>query len=177
MRRREFIALVGGAAAWPARAQQTGKLPTIGFLGATAPSAEGQRLAACVQRLRELGWVEGRNVAMEVRWADGHTERFAGIIAELVQLKVDVILTHTTPAALAVKQATSVIPIVFASQAIRSAPASSRAWRDQAATSPACRVSRPILQARSLNSCARLSPAFAGWQSWAMSAVPMLCWR
>src|SRR5262245_14582374 len=97
MKRREFITLFGGAAvAWPlaARAQQPGKLPTVGFLGATTPLVESQRLAAFVQRLRELGWMEGRNVAIEVRWAEGRSERFAEIAAELVRLKVDVILTH-----------------------------------------------------------------------------------
>jgi putative tryptophan/tyrosine transport system substrate-binding protein len=116
VRRREFIAGLGAAAAWPvvARAQQPGKLPTIGFLGSTTLLAESQRLAAFVHRLRELGWIEGRNVAIEVRWAEGRTERFAGIAAELVRLKVDVILTHNTPTVLAAKQATSVIPIVFA---------------------------------------------------------------
>src|SRR5262245_23998079 len=102
--RREFITLLGGgAAAWPlaAKAQQAGKLPTIGFLGATTPSGGGQLLAAFVQRLRELGWVDGRNVAIEVRWAEGGSERFAEIAAELVRLKVDVILTHNTPPVLA----------------------------------------------------------------------------
>src|SRR5215468_6979337 len=115
--RREFITLLGGAVGWPlaARAQQPGKLPTVGFLGATTPLVESQRLAAFVQRLRELGWMEGRNVAIEVRWAEGRSERFAEIAAELVRLKVDVILTHNTPPVLAAKQATSVIPIVFAS--------------------------------------------------------------
>src|SRR6516165_4279419 len=115
MRRREFISLLGGAAAWPlaARAQQSGKLLTIGFLGSTRPSAEGQRLAAFVQRLRELGWMEGRNVAIEVRWAEGRSERFAEIAAEFVRFKVDVIVTVATPLTLAAKQATSVIPIVF----------------------------------------------------------------
>ena len=83
-------------------------------MGATTPSADGQRFAAFVQRLRELGWIEGRNVAIEVRWAQGLSERLAEIAAELVRLKVDVILTHTTPAVLAAKQATSLIPIVFA---------------------------------------------------------------
>src|SRR5262249_980760 len=118
MKRRQFITLIGGAAAaWPltARAQQPAKLPTIGFLGATTPLVERERLAAFGQRLRELGWMEGRNVAIEVRWAEGRSERFAEIAAELVRLKVDVILTHNTPPVLAAKQATSVIPIVFAS--------------------------------------------------------------
>ena len=116
MKRREFITLLGGAAAaWPlaARAQQAAKLPTIGFLGATSPSAEGQRIAAFMQRLRELGWIEGRNVAIEYRWAEGRTERFAELAAEFVQLKVDVIVTYGTAAVAAAKQATSVIPIVF----------------------------------------------------------------
>jgi putative ABC transport system substrate-binding protein len=117
MRRREFITLLSGAAvAWPlaARAQQPVRLPTIGFMGATTPSAGGQLLAAFVARLRELGWIDGRNVAIEVRWAEGRGERFAEIAAEFVRRKVDVILTHNTPPVLAAKQATSVIPIVFA---------------------------------------------------------------
>jgi putative tryptophan/tyrosine transport system substrate-binding protein len=116
MRRRELITLLGGAAAtWPlaARAQQTGKLPTIGFLGAT-PSMESQRVAAFVQRLRELGWIENRTVAIEYRWAEGRSERYSEIAAEFVRLKVDVIVTVATPPTLAAKQATAVIPIVFA---------------------------------------------------------------
>jgi len=115
--RREFITLLGGTAAeWPlaARAQQAGKLPTIGFLGATAPTALMQWTGAFVQRLRELGWIEGRTVAIEYRWAEGRAERFTDIAAEFVRLKVDVIFTYSTPAVLAAKQATSVIPIVFA---------------------------------------------------------------
>jgi ABC-type uncharacterized transport system substrate-binding protein len=96
------------------RAQQTGKLPTIGFLGSTSSSVGNQWLATFAQRLRELGWVEGQTVAIEVRWAEGRSERFAEIAAEFVRLKVDVILTHNTPPVLAAKQATSVIPIVFA---------------------------------------------------------------
>src|SRR5262249_31737014 len=87
MRRRAFITLLGGgAAAWPlaARAQQPAKLPTIGFLGGTSPSVVSQSVAAFVQRLHELGWVEGRNVAIEYRWAEGRSERFAEIAAEFV---------------------------------------------------------------------------------------------
>src|SRR5215467_8441968 len=117
VKRREFITLLGGAAAaWPlaARAQQPGKLPTIGFLGSTTPAAQSQLTAAFVQRLRELGWVEGHTVTIEYRWAEGRSERFAEFAAGFVRLKVDVILTHNTPPVLAAKQATSVIPIVFA---------------------------------------------------------------
>jgi putative tryptophan/tyrosine transport system substrate-binding protein len=108
--------LVGGAAAWPfrARAQPVAKLPTIGLLGTTTPPLESQRVAAFVQRLRELGWIEGRNFASEYRWAEGRRERLAEIAAELVRLKVDVIVTVGTPSVIAAKQATSVIPIVFA---------------------------------------------------------------
>jgi putative tryptophan/tyrosine transport system substrate-binding protein len=87
MTRRTFISVMGGAAtAWPlaARAQQPAKLPTIGFLGATTP--------ATVQRLRELGWIEGRTIAIEYRWAEGRGERYAEIAAEFVRLNVDVIV-------------------------------------------------------------------------------------
>ncbi len=116
MKRRQFITLLGGgAAAWPlvATAQQPSKLPTVGFLGAT-PSVESQRVAAFVHRLRELGWIDGRNLAIEYRWAEGRNERYAENAAEFVRLKVDVIVTVATPPTVAAKQATSVIPIVFA---------------------------------------------------------------
>ena len=115
-RRREFITLLGGAAVtWPlaARAQQAGKLPTIGFLGANTPAVQIRWTAAFVQRLRELGWIEGRTIAIEFRWAEGRSERAAEIVAEFVRQKVDVIVTGGTEYVLAAKQVTSVIPIVF----------------------------------------------------------------
>jgi putative tryptophan/tyrosine transport system substrate-binding protein len=117
VKRREFVTLLGsGAVAWPlaARAQQAGKLPTIGFLGATTPSGQNEWTAAFVQRLRELGWIEGRTVAIEYRWAEGRSERYVEIAAEFVRLKVDVIITPGG-ATLAAKEATSIIPIVFES--------------------------------------------------------------
>jgi putative ABC transport system substrate-binding protein len=116
MRRREFVTLLGSAAAWPlaARAQQVAKLPTIGFLGPNTRSSGSEWVAAFVQRLRALGWIEGRTVAIEYRWAEGHNERYAEFAAEFVRLKVDVIVVSGTPAVMAAKQATSVIPIVFA---------------------------------------------------------------
>jgi putative ABC transport system substrate-binding protein len=120
MRRRDFITLLGGAAvAWPlaARAQQAAKLPTIGFLGQSTLSAGSEWVAAFVQRLRELGWIENRTVAIDYRWAEGRDELFAEFAAEFVRLKVDVILTGGTPVVLAAKQATSAIPIVFATAA------------------------------------------------------------
>jgi putative ABC transport system substrate-binding protein len=116
MRRREFISLLGGAAAsWPltARAQQAGKLPTIGYLGPTTPAVASQRTAAFVQRLRDLGWTDGRNVAIEYRWAEGNSERAAEFAAEFVRRKVDVIVTAGLSEIAAAKQATSSIPIVF----------------------------------------------------------------
>ena len=115
MNRRAFIALLSGAAAWPiaARAQQAGRLPTIGFLGAGTPSPYKQLTAAFVQRLRELGWIEERTVAIEYRWAEGRSERLPVVAAEFVRLKVDVMVMEGTPATLAAKQATSIIPIVF----------------------------------------------------------------
>jgi putative tryptophan/tyrosine transport system substrate-binding protein len=115
LKRRDFITLLGGAAAaWPlaVRAQQLGKLPTIGFLGTTSAAAWSPWTAAFTQRLRELGWIEGRTIAIEYRWAEGRSERFAEIAAEFVRIKVDVIITGGS-AAVAAKQATSVVPIVF----------------------------------------------------------------
>jgi len=116
VKRRAFITLLGGAAvARPlaARAQQTAMLPTIGFLGTNTPSAQSRWTAAFVQRLRELGWIEGRTFTIEYRWAEGRSERFAELATDFVRLKVDVIVT-LGGAVIPAKQATSVIPIVFA---------------------------------------------------------------
>jgi putative ABC transport system substrate-binding protein len=119
LKRREFITLLGGATAWPlgAGAQQPGKLPTIGFLVAGTPSSHAQLIAAFVQRLRELGWIEGHTVAIEYRWAEGGTEHSINIAAEFVRSKVDVIVTSATSNVIAAKQATSTIPIVFTAAA------------------------------------------------------------
>ena len=116
MRRREFIGLLGGAAAVSpilGHAQQSAKLPLIGFLGSTTPSLHGPWAAAFVRRMQELGWIDGRTITLEYRWAEGRSERFAAIADEFVALKVDVIVT-AGGAVLAAKKATSVIPIVFA---------------------------------------------------------------
>jgi len=117
MRRREFLRIVcGTAAGWTlaAQAQQAGKPPTIGFLGPLTQSAMSSWTSAFVQRLRELGWIEGRTAAIEYRWAEGNTEHFTAITKEFVRLKVDVIVTQGTSIVLAAKQVTSDIPIVFA---------------------------------------------------------------
>jgi putative ABC transport system substrate-binding protein len=95
--------------------QTTRKLSSVGFLGQSTPLGESDRAAAFAQRLRELGWLEGRNVAIEYRWAEGRNERFTEIAAEFVRLRVDIIVTGGTPPVIAAKQITSTIPIVFAS--------------------------------------------------------------
>jgi len=114
MNRRTFVQLLGGAMAWPLAAQaQQGKRVTLGYLGASTSLAENQRVTALLQRLRDLGWVEGNNIAIEYRWAGGRGERFAEFAAQLVALKVDIIVAAGSAAAKAAKEATSAIPIVF----------------------------------------------------------------
>jgi hypothetical protein len=107
--------VAGAAVAWPlaARAQQPAR--TIGLLGSGTASSQAALVVAFVERLSELGWIEGRNAAIEYRWAEGRPERFAEIAAEFVRLKVDIIFATGTEPALAAKQATAVIPIVFSS--------------------------------------------------------------
>ena len=112
MKRREFIAALGGAAAWPAAARaQPAKLPTVGLLVPGTQTSFGQRIAACTRRLRELGWIEGRTIAIEYRWAEA--QNFDEILNEFVRLKVDLIFTAGTPPTIAAQKATSNIPIVF----------------------------------------------------------------
>jgi putative tryptophan/tyrosine transport system substrate-binding protein len=118
VRRREFIGLLGGVAAvrpLAARAQQGSKLSIIGFLGASTSSNYGQWVHSFTVRLRELGWIEGHTATIEYRWAEGRSDLAAEIIVEFVRLKVDVIVTHSTPLVVAAKHATPLIPIVFAS--------------------------------------------------------------
>jgi putative ABC transport system substrate-binding protein len=117
VKRRDFISLLGGAAAaWPlaAHAQQTASLPTIGFLGAGSPATADVWVSAFTSRLRELGWIEGRNIKIDLRWAEGRNDRSAEIAADFVRLRVDVIVTYSSEHTQIAKQATSVIPIVFA---------------------------------------------------------------
>ena len=116
MQRREFIILIGGVvAAWPfvARAQQPAKVPRIGFLGNSTAALESNLVGPFREGLRDLGYEEGRSIAIEYRWAQGMYERFPVLIAELIGLNVDVIVTAGTPAALAVKKATTSIPLVM----------------------------------------------------------------
>jgi putative ABC transport system substrate-binding protein len=115
IRRRSVITLLGGAAAWPimVRAQQPVRVPIIGVLAGGTPSSHGQLIAALLQRLRELDWIEGRTAAIEVRWAEGRVERFSEIATEFARRKIDVIVTSGL-AVPAVRQAAPTIPIVFA---------------------------------------------------------------
>jgi ABC-type uncharacterized transport system substrate-binding protein len=135
MNRREFITLLGSTMAiWPlaSRAQQMGKLPNVGIMDSGTAAAQSQWTMAFVQRIRELGWTEGRNMAIEYRWAEARNERFPEIVAEFVRLKVDVILTHNTLPTLAAKQAASAIPVVFATHSSPSRCSGHvRCWRKQ----------------------------------------------
>jgi putative tryptophan/tyrosine transport system substrate-binding protein len=117
MKRRKFITLLGAATAWPlaARAQQTGKMSRIGYLGSSSPSLEPHYVAAFRQKLRDLGYVEGESIAIEYRWAEGQDDRLPSLATELVRLKPDIIVTTGTPGTLAAMQATKTIPIVMAS--------------------------------------------------------------
>jgi putative tryptophan/tyrosine transport system substrate-binding protein len=122
MKRREFIGLLGGAAAsfvsWPpaVREEQAAK-PIIGLLVPGTPASHGHWYAATVQRLREFGWVEGRTIAVEYRWAEGFGERLPELAADLVWIKVQVIVTGVSIAVIAAKEAAPSIPIVFAAAA------------------------------------------------------------
>jgi putative ABC transport system substrate-binding protein len=115
--RRTFLAALGGAAARPiaAPAQQPAKVARIGWLGMLSTSTDAVRIEGLRQGLRDFGYVEGANITIEYRWAEGHYERLPELAAELVRSNVDVIVTHTTPGALAAKRATTTIPIVVAS--------------------------------------------------------------
>jgi putative ABC transport system substrate-binding protein len=174
MKRRTFITLLGGAAAaWPlaARAQQPRKLPTIGFMGAATPSAWSDWVAVFVQRLRDLGWIEGRTVAIEYRWAEGRRDRLIEIAAEFVKIKVDVIFAPVTVAALAAREATSIIPIVFALVG------------EPVATGLVASLARPggnvtgtsnqstDLGASASKSCGKSCQVSGGWRSWSMSEI------
>ncbi len=114
MKRREFITLLGGVAAtWPLAASAQSKTPRIGFMGNSTAALEANLVDAFREGLREHGYEEGRNIVIEYRWADGNYERFPALVAELIAAKVEVIVTAGTPAALAMKNATTTVPLVM----------------------------------------------------------------
>src|SRR6478672_5302230 len=116
MKRREFIAGLAGTAAWPvvALGQHGGKIPRVGFLGNSTATLEANLVGPFREGLRKYGYEDGRNVEIVFRWAEGRYERFPALIAELIAANVDVIVTAGTPAAFAVKKATSTVPVVMA---------------------------------------------------------------
>jgi putative ABC transport system substrate-binding protein len=142
MRRRDFITLVGGAAAgWPlaARAQQSDQMRRIGVLMsfAAADTTAQARLGEFLQTLQQLGWTDGRNVRVDIRWSASEPERIRRYAAELVAFMPDVILASTTPGVAALQQASHTVPIVFVQVAIPSELAWLRVWRSRAVTPPA----------------------------------------
>ena len=168
MKRREFIAR------WAVRRQCRSRRvraaaascrPSASSVTATIRS--GQWVTAFEQRLRELGWIDGRTVGIEYRWAEGRSERYVEIAAEFAARNVDIIVTHGAPPS----PLRSGRPRSFRSCSLwrrtRSAAALLRACRDRAATSPACRCSGPTLRASGSSCCARLCPASIGSRSWA----------
>jgi len=180
LQRREFITLLGGAAAaWPlaAGAQQAGKLPTIGFLGSGTPAAQGQWVTTFLQRLRELGWIDGRNITIEYRWAEGSSDRAAELAAEFARLKVDVIVTYANPMVVATKQATSVIPIVFAAAADPLGTGLVAALARPGGNVTGLSVQNTDLAGKHLELLRDLFPVFTGSRSWSMSAIPPRCWK
>ena len=175
MKRRAFLSLFGSAAAaWPLSVRAaTGKRPVVGFMVSGSQATYTQNVAAFVQRMRELGWTDGDNVAIVYRWAEGVNERYAQIAAEFIKLKVDVIVTSGSEGIGAAKRATAAIPIVFA---VTADPVPSdwlKVSRTRAATSPVCRVRRPTLPAKRSNYCGSWSPDFNGWRSSLTPIVPV----
>ena len=179
MQRRDFIALFGVAAAWPmvATAQQTAKLPTLGFLGSSNPSAMRPWIAAFVQRLVELGWVDGRTLAIDYRFAEGRSGRYTEIANDFVRQKVDVVVTYGTPPTKAAKEATAVIPIVFAAAADPVATGLVAGLARPGGNITGLYLNRATLLARSSSSWVRCWGIFRSSRSQEMSSIPEVCWR
>ena len=157
-----------------AHAQQPGQLPIIGYMGQGTPAAEAKRVAAFVERLRELSWIEGRTVVIEYRWTDGRSDLAADIAAEFARRKVDIIVTSGTPLIVAAKQATATIPIVFsaAGDPVGSGLVASLARPGGNVTGLS--VLSLILRANGSICCVSLFPGCAAWRLWEMLAIRSL---
>jgi hypothetical protein len=180
MRRRDLIkATAGLATAWPigARAQQTRKLPTVGFMGAGTSLIYSEWVNAFLERLREHGWTEGRTVAIEYRWAEGSYERAADIAAEFVRMKVDVIVTASTPNTLATKKRRQKSRLFLRQPATRLAATLSQVLRDQAAMSLVCQSRQPRRPASASNCYAKHFTLCRDWRSWAMATTVQWWWK
>ena len=175
MRRRDFLGALGGAAAaWPlaARAQQqSAKLPIIGLLGAATASAWSPWTAAFVQRLYELGWVEGRTVAIEYRWAEGRSERYAEIAAEFVRLKIDGYDSGKRGPRTKAGDIGHPDRIRGRERPCRQRPRGEPCLV-RVATLLDCRSRPPNLPANGSNCCVRFFPVSAGWRSWPTLTIP-----
>jgi len=168
MRRRDFLTVMGGAAAaWPivAWAQEARHVPIIGYLAPTNPLNPSQTTDTFLQRLRELGWIEGQTITIESRWAAGRPERLDEIASEFLRLKVDLIVTSSTNDSVVMKRVAPEIPMVFAVSGDQSAPAWSQVWRGRAATLPVFRSCRPIQPVSAFNCCVRSSLVSIGCRS------------
>ena len=146
------------------------------MLGTGTAAAQSPWTAAFVQRMRELGWSEGRNLTIEYRWAEGQTKRLAELANELVRLKVDVIVTHNTPGPLAAKQVTSTIPIVFATAGDPVGAGIIASLACTVSNVTACPARRPMLPASDSNSCATSSRACIGWRFYLTWTIPTWHW-
>jgi putative tryptophan/tyrosine transport system substrate-binding protein len=141
MRRREFIGFVVGATTWArgARGQQAANVRRIGVLSPFAPADTLLWNKALLRGLRDVGWVDGKNLAIEYRYAEGKKERLPELVTDLIEKKVDILVTTVTQDTLTAQKATSDIPIVMVAVGALWRPALLEAWRDRVETSPACR--------------------------------------
>jgi hypothetical protein len=173
VRRREFITLLGATATWPsaALAQRAGKKPVLGFLVVANPEPVASLFKAGLHR---LGYVDGQNIQIEMRSAEGKADLLPGLAAELVRLKVDILVAAQTPAVQAAKQATKEIPIVMAGRATLSGPVWSRAFPGREETSRERQAPPQSSAGRSSSSFERHCRQRNAWRYWRTRGIPLL---